>query len=76
MYICVYGASSSKMEERYRSEIYGLGKILASRGHDLVFGAGNSGAMGAAARGFRDGGGYIKGVVPRNFTDRTIEPLY
>jgi uncharacterized protein (TIGR00730 family) len=52
-----------------------LGREMASRGHSLVFGAGAHGLMGAAARGVRDGGGYILGVVPRFFDDADVEEL-
>mgnify|MGYP000435131182 CR=1 FL=1 len=76
MNICVYGASSPLMGEYYITNIQSLCKTLAQRGHSLVFGAGDTGAMGAAARGFKEGGGYIKGVVPKKFTDRNIEALY
>ena len=65
MKVCVYGAASNKIDKKYIDSVYNLCKNLASRGHSLVFGAGADGVMGAAARGFRDGGGHIHGVIPR-----------
>lgn len=40
---------------------------MASRGHNLVYGAGAQGLMGAAARGVTKGGGKIIGVSPSFF---------
>jgi len=41
-----------------------LGRLLAERGHRLVYGAGGVGVMGAVARGAAAGGGEILGVIP------------
>ncbi len=67
MNICIYGASSDAIDPVYLSRVEALGETLAKRGHGLVFGAGSKGVMGAAARGFRKGGGRIKGVAPTFF---------
>lgn len=64
MNICVYGASSNEINEKYIAETEKLGLELAKRGHGLVFGGGGQGLMGAAARGVKQGGGKIVGVVP------------
>lgn len=76
MKICVYGAASNEIDQNYIKIVEQLGKKLAERGHSLVFGAGNGGLMGAAARGFHEGGGKITGVVPVFFQNDGIEPLY
>lgn len=76
MRVCVYGASSSHIDEKYINDCYKLGKTLAEKGHDLVFGAGSEGLMGAAARGFRDGGGHIHGVIPKFFEEGGYEAIY
>lgn len=67
MYICVYGASSDEINDRYINEGEKLGLEMTRRGMNLVFGAGANGMMGAVARGVSKGGGYIVGVVPRFF---------
>ncbi|MBQ6797570.1 MAG: TIGR00730 family Rossman fold protein [Clostridia bacterium] len=67
MNVCVYGASSSAIDERYISAAYDLGLRLAQRGHGMVFGGGARGLMGAAARGVSSQGGSIIGVAPRFF---------
>lgn len=67
MNICVYGASSNAIDEKYIKAGEILGEMMANRGHNLVFGAGSGGLMGAAARGEYRGGGKIVGVVPKFF---------
>ncbi len=67
MRICVYGAASDTIAEKYKSAAYALGKWIGTHGHTLVFGAGNTGIMGAVARGVHDSGGSILGIAPRFF---------
>ncbi len=67
MEICVFGASSSVIDRTYIDRVERLGRKIAERGHGLVYGAGASGLMGAAARGAYSAGGSITGVVPDFF---------
>ena len=67
MNICVYGASSNKIDEVYISETEELGRKMARRGHTLVFGGGKGGMMGASARGMYECGGHIIGITPSFF---------
>ncbi len=67
MNICVYGAASASLDEKYILKTEELGRKMARRGHDLVFGAGANGLMGAVVRGVYEQGGEIIGVVPRFF---------
>ena len=76
MKICIFGAASAHIDQTYITAVERLGEKLARRGHSLVFGCGGTGLMGAAARGFKRGGGYIHGVVPRFFVDEKVESLY
>lgn len=75
MRLCVYGAASPTIEQSYIDKVEAMGKILAERGDSLVFGGGANGLMGAAARGFRDGGGKILGVIPKFFKNDGVEQL-
>ncbi len=75
MRICVYGAASPTIDPKYIKAIEDMGKLLAARGHNLVFGAGANGLMGAAANGFRAGGANIIGVIPEFFRDEKIEAI-
>ena len=76
MKICVFGASSAHIDDKYIDEVESLCLSLARRGHSLVFGCGATGLMGAAARGVKRGGGYIHGVIPTFFEEEGVEQLY
>lgn len=67
MNICVYGASSDAIDREYITTVEKMGEEMARRGHNLVYGAGAQGLMGAAARGAAKGGGKIIGVSPSFF---------
>lgn len=73
MKICVFGAASSHIDDRYIKAAEELGEKMAKRGHSLVFGAGSTGMMGAVARGVKRGGGYAHGVMPKFFKDDGVE---
>lgn len=72
MKICVFGASSRELAQGYYDAAFELGAELARRGHELVFGGGTSGLMGAAARGVSSVGGRLTGVAPRFFDEPGI----
>lgn len=75
MRICVYGAASPTIDPEYIRKVEEMGRQMAARGHSLVFGGGGNGLMGAAARGVRDGGGYIMGVIPKFFDEENVEAI-
>lgn len=76
MKICVFGAASNEIDKSYIDAVENLGKELAKRGHSLVFGAGGNGLMGAAARGVKQGGGEVCGIIPKFFRDKNIEAIF
>ena len=67
MRICVFGASSNDIDQAYIMAGEKLGSRMAEKGHELVFGGGQTGLMGAVARGVKSGGGKITGVAPTFF---------
>ncbi len=75
MRICVYGAASPTIEEKYKETTAKMGKAMAQRGHNLVFGGGGNGLMGAAAQGFKEGNAHIIGVIPDFFRNESIEAI-
>ncbi len=75
MRICVYGAASPTIEEKYKENTAQMGKAMAQRGHNLVFGGGGNGLMGAAAQGFKEGNAHIIGVIPDFFRNESIEAI-
>ena len=72
MRVCVYGASSSRLEKIYYDECEKLGSLLAQSGHGIVFGGGREGLMGAIARGAHSEGGEIIGIAPKFFDEPGI----
>ncbi len=67
MNICVFGASSDNIDQEYIAAGEKLGREMAAAGHELIFGGGQTGLMGAVARGMESGGGKITGVAPTFF---------
>ena len=64
MNITLYGAASDRIDQIYFERVEELGRAMARRGHTMVFGAGSTGLMGAAARGMAQEHGHIIGVTP------------
>ena len=73
MKICIYGAASSLIDEKFIKVGEELGRKMAERGHGLVFGGGRSGMMGAPARGVHEKGGHILGIAPVFFEENNPE---
>ena len=76
MNICIFGAASNEISSYYTDTTEQFGRMLAERGHNLVFGAGRLGIMGAAARGVKKGGGKVIGVIPTFFKEEDIEQIF
>ena len=73
MRICIYGAASPTIDKEYVLKTEELGRLMAKRGHSLVFGGGKNGLMGAVARGIHECDGHILGVIPQFFIDESAE---
>ena len=67
--VCVYCASSSKIDNIYFEAAAELGKALAENGIRCVCGAGNQGLMGALTDSVLVNGGSMKGVIPQFMID-------
>ena len=63
--VCVYCASSSKVNSHYVETARKLGKILAENDLELVYGGGSVGLMGVLADSVLENGGRVTGVIPR-----------
>ena len=70
--ICVFCASSDRIDREYVDVAADLGGELARRGHELVSGGGRLSAMGAVARAARAGGARTVGVIPRALVDLEV----
>ena len=76
MKICLFGAASELIDERYMTSVEALGETMAKRGHSMIFGAGGTGLMGAAARGIKRAGGKVIGVIPKFFREEAVEVIF
>lgn len=72
MNICVFGSSSDRIDKEYLNTGEHLGKTLAQKGHNVVFGAGEYGVMGAVARGVTSENGKLIGVSPKFFLEMDV----
>jgi cytokinin riboside 5'-monophosphate phosphoribohydrolase len=62
--LCVYCASSDRLDPKYYAAAAELGREMVLRGWGLVYGGGNTGMMGAVARAVTQNGGRVVGVIP------------
>lgn len=76
MKICLYGSAKDAIDEVYKTRTAALVTLLAGRGHQLVFGGGDRGLMGVAARAMKNGGGRVTGVAPDFFKEGPVKHLY
>ena len=70
--VCVYCASSTRIDPSYVSLALEVGRALAERGHTLVSGGGDLSMMGAVARGAREGGAHTTGVIPHQLLELEV----
>lgn len=63
--VCVYSASSTKIDSVYFETARELGTLLAQNGICVVNGAGNMGLMAAVSDAALAAGGQVTGVIPR-----------
>lgn len=62
--LAVYCGSATPGDPRYMELAYEVGAALAERGIGTVYGGGRLGLMGAVARGAKEAGGEVIGVIP------------
>jgi uncharacterized protein (TIGR00730 family) len=62
--VCVFCASSPKIDKVYFQAAYKLGKILAGNGTEINYGGGAVGLMGKLADSVMEYGGKITGIIP------------
>ena len=71
--ICIFGASSDRLENTFTETAYELGEMMAQRGWSCVNGAGSAGLMRAVSDGVLDNGGHVTGVIPQFMVDKGWE---
>jgi uncharacterized protein (TIGR00730 family) len=70
--ICVFCGSSLGIQTVYARAADDLGRLLAQRGIELVYGGGNVGLMGRIADACLSQGGRAIGVMPRSLVEKEI----
>ncbi len=63
-FACVYGGANERIASQHKEKIEELGKLIATNGFSLVYGAGATGCMGAVARGVKENDGFVMGISP------------
>ena len=71
--ICVYCASSNRVDPQYLELSRQVGEFIASSGRKLVYGGGRVGLMGRCADAVLEQGGEVIGVIPQCLKDREVE---
>ncbi|KAG2179040.1 hypothetical protein INT43_001889 [Umbelopsis isabellina] len=62
--ICVFCGASQPSDPIYVEQANALGKMMAAKGYDLIYGGGRVGIMGEVAKAVIGDGGAAKGIVP------------
>ncbi len=70
--VTVYASSSEQIDRGYFPIAEELGRRIAERGWQLVWGGGRYGLMGAVSRGARAAGGSLRGVILQQFIDKNV----
>jgi uncharacterized protein (TIGR00730 family) len=71
--ICVFCGANSGRNPLYWAEAERVGRLLAERGIELVYGGGNIGLMGAVADGCLSAGGTVIGVIPEALMGKEVD---
>jgi uncharacterized protein (TIGR00730 family) len=70
--ICVFCGSSSGTREIYAQTAEEVGRLLAQRGIELVYGGGKLGLMGTVADACLAAGGQVTGVIPQLLKEKEV----
>lgn len=70
--VCVFAGSNPGTDPAYEDAAVQLGRVLALRGINVVYGGGRVGLMGLLADAALDAGGTVTGVIPQDLVDREV----
>lgn len=68
--LAIFLGSREGSDPRFAEGAYDVGRQLAERGIELVYGGGGAGLMGRLSQGVLDNGGRVYGVIPRFMVER------
>lgn len=75
--ICVYGAVSDKIDDKFKQAGISLGKKIAEENYGLVFSGMKGGISGAVAKGASNAGSVsIIGVMPEFFREDKVNEIF
>ncbi len=69
MTVCVFAASSSRIDKKYAEAASELGSLFARSKINVIYGGGGIGLMGTLADAVMENGGSITGVIPSFMND-------
>jgi uncharacterized protein (TIGR00730 family) len=69
MTVCVFAASSSRIDKKYADAATELGSLFARSKINVIYGGGGIGLMGTLADAVLENGGSITGVIPSFMND-------
>lgn len=70
--ICVFCGSSDAVHTDYLTAARTMGRVLAERGIQLIYGGGKTGLMGAVADGVLEAGGSVIGVIIPSMNTKSL----
>ena len=70
--ICIFCGSSAGRNSAYRKTAVELGRLLAEKSLNLVYGGGNIGLMGEIAQSVINSGGKAIGVIPQFLVEKEL----
>ncbi len=70
--LCVFCGSSLGRREAYGTKSQDLGRVLAEKRIELVYGGGNCGLMGVLANAVLQHGGKVIGVIPEELAAKEV----
>lgn len=70
--ICVFCGSNPGVNPAYKNAAAGLGRLLAERKIELVYGGGNIGLMGVLADAALEASGRVIGVIPESLMAKEV----
>ena len=70
--LCIFCGSRHGAKPAYADAAGAIGRGLARRGWNLVYGGGNVGLMGTVADAARSGGAWVTGVIPESLMQREV----
>jgi uncharacterized protein (TIGR00730 family) len=74
--LAIFLGSRDGSDPAHADLAYDVGRGLADRGIELVYGGGGSGLMGRVSQGVLDAGGHVYGVIPRFMVEREWARLH